>query len=277
MVFELTIIIVLTILVGFYTIHIQSALFACFLFACFTLYWLPGFMFGSILELVFPSVLTRNINFNTNTNTISNTRNTQNQKQPIALTFDDVPFSIDSFRQLLYELRVHKAKATFFVISSYSKTIEHFNLLVDAVKEGHELANHGSSNSAHVLQSHVDFIKEFVTCNNFIIDVYKEARVRLPKKLKYRPGCGFFNSRMLDFINNYGNYSLALGSVYPFDPIIKSSVWNYWDLRLHINPGDIVILHDRAWCPKTVSLLLDWMDNNNLQSVTLNNLFGNKR
>ena len=68
------------------------------------------------------------------------------------------------------------------------------------------------------------------------------------------------------------NYKLTLGSVYPNDPIVRSSFINYWYLRTHIQGGDIVILHDRKWTPNMLTMLLKYMKDNNLVSVTVDQL-----
>lgn len=67
-------------------------------------------------------------------------------------------------------------------------------------------------------------------------------------------------------------YKLALGSVYPSDPIVFSNYLNYLYLIAHIEPGDVIILHDRRWTPPMLDRLLPWMKAYGYESVTLETL-----
>ena len=42
-------------------------------------------------------------------------------------------------------------KSTLFIISDYVKTKEDRNILVSAIRGGHQLGNHGRTNSMHAL------------------------------------------------------------------------------------------------------------------------------
>lgn len=220
-------------------------------FAVFSfIYWTPKFFFVNLLEHAYPQIITRNHN-----------------SQNIALTFDDVPYG--SFESILNILDVHGAKATFFIISG---DVKDRHSLIRAVKSGHQLANHGHTNSMHILKSSIDLDFEIRTCQQLIIDVYKEANVPLPAKQYYRPGCGLFNSNMLQLAKAY-ELQTALGSVYPNDAAIPFSLINYWYLIGHIEKGDVVVLHDRSWTPKMLPQLLKWLKQQKISSVTLDKLF----
>jgi hypothetical protein len=93
----------------------------------------------------------------------------------------------------------------------------------------------------------------------------------LPKKMFYRPGCGLFNQRMIEITESL-NYNLALGTVYPNDPVVCSSIINYYYLICHIEKGDIVILHDRKWTAPMLQWLLPWMISKSLKSVILDDV-----
>jgi peptidoglycan/xylan/chitin deacetylase (PgdA/CDA1 family) len=219
------------------------------------IYWLPKFFFIQLLEFFYPKVLTR-----------------VKSSKHIALTFDDVPYG--SFEQILKELDKHQMKATFFIVSGDVDQIT-TNLLIEAVRNGHQLANHGETNSVHFFKSEKGLSNEISKCKNLIDNIYESAKVSIPENQFYRPGAGLFNGKMINFADKFG-YKLALGSVYPNDPVIQSSTINYYYLINHICPGDIVIVHDRKWTPKMLIRLLNWMKSNNLKSVTLNELVENK-
>lgn len=215
-------------------------------------YWLPKFIVINLLEYFYPKILTRNTH----------------SGRYIALTFDDA--ISPSCGEIIKLLDKHSMKGTFFVISS-TVTEENIDILIGAVKNGHQLGNHGKTDSIHFLKNDVDLIKEISHCDHIIRDIYKRANVPLPKKMVYRPGSGLFHSRMLEIVENMG-YVLALGSVYPNDPVVRSPGINYLYLMNHIEKGDIVILHDRSWTVPLIKDLMEWLYFNNLESTTINKI-----
>lgn len=216
-------------------------------------YWIPKFFFISGIEFFFPTVLTRIINPN----------------NKIALTFDDVPADL-SYDNLIKTLDEHKVKATLFIISDYVDA-DSIQTLINAVKNGHQLGNHGRTNSAHILLSQTQLIAEIKHCDELIKDIYSKADVKLPKRMVYRPGSGLFSDRMIQDVHKLG-YILAMGSVYPNDPIVRFSWINYYYLINHIESGDIVILHDRLWTWPMLQKLLPYLHKNKYQMMTINEL-----
>lgn len=213
-------------------------------------YWLPKCIFVKFLNTFFPSIITHS------------------QHNNIALTFDDVPYG--SCHEIVQLLDQYDMKGTLFVISNYINE-GNKHILINAVKNGHQLANHGRTNSMHALLGILDLQTEIDICDKMIKDIYEEAGVKLPNKMFYRPGCGLFTQSMLTIVNGC-NYNLALGSVYPNDPIIFCSLINYYYLINHIERGDIIILHDRKWTIGLLQKLLPWMTKNNYKSITLDSL-----
>jgi len=219
-------------------------------------YRIPKF-FISILELCYPVLFRRHIK-------------SVSGKKKIALTFDDVPYA--NMELILAKLNEYKMHGTFFVISNYVNQ-ENSHLLYFAVKTGHQLGNHGSNNSMHALLSSSKLENEINECDKLIKLTYKLSHVPLPTVMVYRPGCGVFNRRVINVAQNNG-YVVTLGSVYPHDPIVRSSLINYYNLISYISEGDIVILHDRTWTNEyLLDNLLKWMVNNNYESVTVDELF----
>jgi len=214
-------------------------------------YWIPRNVIG-IFEHLYPTVLTRNI-----------------KSQQIALTFDDSPNG--SHKYIIELLDKHHMKGTFFIISG-NMADEDKQIFVNAVKNGHQLGNHGKTDSMHLLKSTKNLIDEIDHCENVIKEIYKEANVSLPQKILYRPGSGFCNQGMIDMVNRKG-YTLTLGSVYPFDAKVKNDVVNYYYLLAHVINGDIVILHDRAWTIPLLKRFLVWMEDKKYVSVTVEDLY----
>lgn len=226
-----------------------------FLFILFVFYWLPKFFIIRGLETLYPEVITRNSN-----------------KSNIALTFDDVPY--DSYKKIINLLNSYEMKGTFLIISSFL-TEEDKKVLVQAIKNGHQLANHGKTNSMHYLKSMKQLNHEVSDCQKLIEELYSEAGVELPPVKYYRPGCGLFGRKMLNYLSK-NSYKLLLGSVYPNDPMVRSSIINYYYLINHIGAGDIVILHDRKWTPNLLKMLLPYLKERSIESVTVQNLMDSK-
>lgn len=218
-----------------------------------TLYWIPKWLI-SILEYLFPQIIFRS---------------PLERKKIIALTFDDVPYQQGSHNEIISLLDQYEAKGTFFCILDDAKNS--YPSLVHAVNNGHQLANHGCTNSIHGIKNAKQLEEEITKCDIQIKKIYNEAAIPLPQKMIYRPGYGLFNGMMIEVANKLG-YQIALGSVYPNDPSIILDFINYWYLIYHIEGGDIVVLHDRKWTPGLLKMLLPWLKNNGYRCVTLDNL-----
>lgn len=245
-----------------------------------TIYWLPKCIFITFLNKYCPSVLTHR----------------SNKEKKIALTFDDVPYG--SHEGIVRLLDRFQMKGTFFMISDALRygDMEHMKYLnVDymsshgkqitqtfkdarksnlakIVHEGHQIANHGKTNSMHALKTYKSLAQEIETCDKDISDIYNLAGVSPPKTKFYRPGCGLFTSITTRYCRDH-NYKLTLGSVYPNDPIFFIPYLNYWYIRWHLESGDVVIFHDRPWTPQMLRYLLPWLEKEGYKCVTLDELF----
>ena len=164
-------------------------------------------------------------------------------------------------------------KSTLFVIAE-DLSERNFDLLVDCVKTGHQLANHGITESTHAFKSKQEIQKEITDCDKAIADIYQKANVPIPKTKFYRPGGGLINFSTMspDFI---GDHLIALGSVYPHDPFSTNDWVNFQLITAKLAPRDIVILHDRSWTPKLLERLLPFMKTNQFESLTLDECFKN--
>ncbi len=219
-----------TIIIAYY-VHIPSWISLILLLF---FYILPVYTFHPLLKKMFgSSIIFRN------DKCISNS---------VALTIDDVP--TESFGQILTTLgmvRRSKYKATFFVISDYVNNHPVYRRqLIRAIRDGHELSNHGKTNTMHALLNHDQLENEIIDCDRLIEALYKEAGRDRPSIKFYRPGCGLVTPSMVKLCKKL-NYYIALGSVYPQDPIVPFPIWNFCYIILKMMSGDIIILHDRKW------------------------------
>lgn len=220
------------------------------------MYWLPKWLFLDLfMDIFYPTIITRK-------------RVVDENHKTIALTFDDAPYG--AHEEIIKTLDMYNMKGTFFVISDYVNN-ENRQILVNAVKNGHLLANHGKTNFMHAVLPMNSLIKEIAVCDLLLSDIYDEAGVEMPQMF-YRPGSGLFTNSMLRYVESL-NYKLALGSVYPNDPTMISSWLNYHYITNHLENGDVVILHDRNWTVPLLQKLLPYLNENGYHAVTLQELF----
>jgi peptidoglycan/xylan/chitin deacetylase (PgdA/CDA1 family) len=158
----------------------------------------------------------------------------ETEKQAVALTIDDGPDAVAT-PEILDLLKVHDAKATFFLITDRVPGNE--EIVVRTVKEGHELANHSTADEPSIFLKKPEFEQRFLEAHK-VLSQFSAVRW-------FRPGSGWYSKKMLSIIHKHG-YRCALGSVYPFDPQIPSS----WFIKRHVlrgvKPGSIIVLHDHG-------------------------------
>jgi peptidoglycan/xylan/chitin deacetylase (PgdA/CDA1 family) len=151
----------------------------------------------------------------------------------LAITIDDSPDSATT-PLILEVLRQHQVHATFFIITEQIPGNEH--LLRQMLQEGHELGNHQTRDERSNRMSPDRFSADLRESHQ-ILSQYVQPEW-------FRPGAGKFNESMLDTLSAYG-YRCALGSVYPFDPAIRSAGFARRFILWAAHPGGIIILHDR--------------------------------
>jgi peptidoglycan/xylan/chitin deacetylase (PgdA/CDA1 family) len=193
------------------------------------------------------------------------------QNKNIYLTFDDVPYNKHTFTNILNELAKYNIRATFFVIGSYI-TPNNCDMLVNAVKQGHALGNHGFFDHnivTHALMSEDDLIKEINNTDYAIRSIYRKASINLPDQLYFRPGSMLLTRSILRIVKSL-SYKIALGSVYPYDSYITNPIINFRYLINHIKGGDIVILHDRPNTQELLKKVLPYLIAQNRSFETLN-------
>ena len=98
---------------------------------------------------------------------VVSTLETNIEEKKICLTFDDVPYG-DSFVEILKVLDEYNIKATFFVILS-NVNKDNKDIIVNAIKNGHEFSNHGRTNRMHTRLSTAELSNEIVSRMRCII------------------------------------------------------------------------------------------------------------
>ena len=189
----------------------------------------------------------------------------QTTTKVIALTIDDAPSSHTG--DLLQILEANNAIATFFVIGSQVPGRE--DILTDLVRKRNELGNHAMHDEPSRSLHDSELLSQIAVVQGHISDAYKSAEVPQPSERYFRPGSGFFSSRMRSLLARSG-YTLALGSIYPHDPQIP-----YWTINArHIlsmaRPGGIIICHDRrSWTAPMLAKVLPELKRRGYEITTL--------
>ncbi|KAF1849580.1 carbohydrate esterase family 4 protein [Cucurbitaria berberidis CBS 394.84] len=161
----------------------------------------------------------------------------------VALTIDDAPST--HTQDIIQVLKENNATATFFVIGSQVRGRE--DALEDVVRAGHELGNHAMHDEPSRSLRPETLALELREVEGYINGTYTKLDLPRPRRRYFRPGSGFFSTRMRLQIQELG-YRLVLGSVYPHDPQISYPEVNARHILSMVRPGSIIICHDRrSW------------------------------
>lgn len=231
-------------------------LFVCLMLILYLFFLTPRFVVR-IAESVYPDVLFR----------VPGIR--KNRVKKIAITIDDAPYG-ESFETIVNILKQHNHKVSFFVIRGMIDTLKKKQLLIDCISTGHQLCNHGTSDTPHYKLSESQLLKQISQCDESLDTLYREADTE-PVVKWYRPGSGFINKTIQKVSKDQG-VRLALGSVYPHDPFVRFPLLNFLNITSRIQDGDILIIHDREWTPGLLDKLLPWLTDHGFESVTLDEL-----
>lgn len=173
----------------------------------------------------------------------------------VALTIDDAPSS--HTRDILQVLAENDAHATFFVVGNQVSGRE--DILQEIVKGGHGLGNHGGRDEPARALTISELERQMTAVEEVIDTAYSSASVSLAERAKtgryrkyFRPGSGFFSSKMRELAREMG-YKIVLGGIYPHDAQIGYEWLNARHILSMVRPGGIIICHDRrSW---TVGML----------------------
>lgn len=190
-------------------------------------------------------------------------------KKVVALTIDDAP-SIHT-PAILRLLKSHNAAATFFLIGSQIQG--HESVLADLVRAGNELANHAMYDEPSRALSDDVLADQIRAVHARIQEAYIAAEnTSQPENWLFRPGSGFFSSRMRTLVKGVG-YRLVLGDVYPHDPQVPFWKLNASHILSMVKPGSIIICHDRRdWTVPMLQKVLPELNRRGYRVVTVTGL-----
>ena len=183
----------------------------------------------------------------------------------IALTIDDAPGAYAE--EILDLLKTHNFKATFFVIGRYA--MEHERIVARIVADGHEIGNHTYDDHATWKLDTAQLVDELRATRDAVHTACEKHGVASPSIRYWRPGCGVALPRHIEAARSEG-YRMVLGSVYPFDPHVRSAALITQCVQRLTGGGDIVILHDgRRHTLAALRRLLSYWAHHDMTLVTL--------
>ena len=190
----------------------------------------------------------------------------------IALTIDDGPSGYT--KEILKILEANGATATFFIIGS--QVDGHEETLQDIIRGNNELGNHAMHDEPSRSLNNAELIKQIEAVEEKINEAYNAVRVEAPQKY-FRPGSGFFSTRMRETLTDLG-YRLVLGNVYPHDPQIPFWRLNANHILSMLQPGGIIICHDRrSWTAPMLRKVLPEMKRRGYRVVTVTELLRERK
>jgi len=189
-------------------------------------------------------------------------------KNKVAISFDDGPDPINT-PLILNILKKYNAKASFFIIGS--KAENNINLIKEIHSQNHLIANHSFNHSNWFPLKKIKIIKEEILKTNKIIF---EATGN--KNKYFRPPFGVTNPNIAKAANQLG--LIVVGwSVRSFDTKNENSEIVLKRIIKKIKGGDIILLHDKPVnSPEILEKLLAFMQQNNITSVSIDELITNK-
>ena len=184
-----------------------------------------------------------------------------------ALTIDDGPSEYTE--EILQILSSNNATATFFIIGSQVE--EHKLTLQGMIRRGNELGNHAMHDEPSRSLSDATLADQIKSVDEMIRHAYSTSDLEPPPKY-FRPGSGFFSARIRRLLGGL-NYRLILGNIYPHDPQIPFWRINASHILSMLQPGSIIICHDRRkWTVPMLRKLLPSIQRKGYRIMTVTRL-----
>lgn len=150
----------------------------------------------------------------------------------VALTIDDAPRP-GTTDEILRVLERHGARATFFVIGSRAR--RHPDLVRAIRRGGHEIGHHMWRDRRSLALDSASFRRALLRTDSTL--------ARFGDQRWLRPGGGLYSDRMVRAARRHG-HRIALGDVYPLDPVVRWPAPVTRFVLAWVRPGSVIILHD---------------------------------
>ncbi|MGV8813717.1 MAG: polysaccharide deacetylase family protein [Gelidibacter sp.] len=190
------------------------------------------------------------------------------KEKKIAITFDDGPNSKFTL-EILKILKRYNAKATFFCIG---KNIEKHPEILKVISEnGHAIGNHSFSHDVMIdFNSTENWMNEIKQTDNSI------QRIIAKKTTLFRPPFGVTTPKLAKALK-VTEHDVIGWNIRSYDTIIKNPKHIVKNITKQIQPGSIILLHDKQINVLLVlEHLLQFLQKQDYQSVTINELLNEK-
>jgi peptidoglycan/xylan/chitin deacetylase (PgdA/CDA1 family) len=194
----------------------------------------------------------------------------------VALTIDDAPCRSSSssrVSQVVELLDRYGARATFMVIGSFIPG--HEDDMIDLLRRGHEIGNHGMMDERMDRDTPDDFLQAVDECSNRIRTLQKQAGV--PEGVKwFRAPHGKYTTQMQRDLSKR-NLQNVMCDTYGCCPIVQDSEYIGRSLARNAQDGSIVLLHMpeggfRDHCLSALTRLLEGLHRRGLKVVTVSEM-----
>jgi peptidoglycan/xylan/chitin deacetylase (PgdA/CDA1 family) len=185
----------------------------------------------------------------------------------VALTFDDSPNPYYT-EQLLRILREKNVKATFFCMGNKCQLYP--DLLIDVLRDGHDIGNHSYSHPKLVDLATDDWQEEILYTNRIISRVLGyECRL-------FRPPHGRATDDITDFVFSHG-MTTCWWTVNTGDYLEPAAETILKKVTGNISSGGIVLMHDGTDSTlEALPLVIDKLAASGYEFVTMSELIGGK-
>ena len=186
----------------------------------------------------------------------------------VAITFDDGPNSKYT-PKVLELLQKHKAKATFFCVGKHIEAQP--DIFKSIIEQGHTIGNHTFSHAnSFGFFSTKKVLSELNETNSLV------KKLTGKSLLLFRPAFGVTNPRIKRAVNQL-NLQTVGWNKRSLDTTKLTEKQILARITKNLKKGDVILLHDTS--NKSIAVLeqlLLFLHQNNLQSVTVNDLFNVK-
>jgi len=197
----------------------------------------------------------------------------------VAVTIDDAPCRFGQASSKVSDvgslLKMYGARATFMVIGSFLEA--HEADMVDLLRDGHELANHGMLDRAYHLDDAADFARAVDECSTRICRLQRAAGLDEGVRWFRAPHAKYTRS-MESVLASRGLTNVMCDS-YASCPVVQDGEYIGKFLAERARHGSIIVIHMpehgfREWCLVGLRHLLAGLHKRGMQSVTVGELVG---
>lgn len=195
----------------------------------------------------------------------------------VAITIDDAPCRLGNQNSMVPEVRAllheHGAKATFMVMGRFIDGNE--SDLVDLLRDGHELGNHGLVDRPYHRDRPADFAQAVEECSGSIRTLQRLAQVEEVVRW-FRAPHGKYTGEMAEVLVRQG-LTNVMCDTYACCPVIQDGEYIGRFLSQRATDGSILLIHMpergfREWCFPGLQHLLEGLQQRGFKAVTLSEL-----